>query len=209
MKPWKNRIVAYGEESPETLVANPKNWRVHPDSQKAALAGVLDDVGVVAPVIVNRTTGFVIDGHLRVALAISNRQSTVPVCYVELSEAMEAEVLATFDPIAGLAVPDLQALDEVLRSFDTGNESVMAMLDDLARNVGIVSSGEEFKKSLGALPDGDRQPLQEMTFIVSDRQAETIRQALSRAKGDGMIPDEANANGNGNALAHIAEAYLG
>jgi hypothetical protein len=59
------------------------------------------------------------------------------------------------------------------------------------------------------LPDGDRAPFQQMTFTVSDSQAETIKDALSRAKASGGFADTDNENSNGNALARIAEAYRG
>src|SRR5687767_6711495 len=72
------RIVWSGMLNPAELVAHPKNWRVHPDHQKTALSGVLDEVGWVQNVIVNRTTGRVLDGHLRVALAISRGEREVP-----------------------------------------------------------------------------------------------------------------------------------
>nr|MBA3627289.1 hypothetical protein [Chloroflexota bacterium] len=54
------------EEAPDQLLANPKNWRIHPASQQGALASVLDDVGWVGQVLVNRRTGHLVDGHLRV-----------------------------------------------------------------------------------------------------------------------------------------------
>src|SRR6266704_2927845 len=34
---WRNRIVGHGEEDPEQLLANPKNWRIHPKNQQDAL----------------------------------------------------------------------------------------------------------------------------------------------------------------------------
>jgi hypothetical protein len=67
---WRNRIVGNGEEVPDQLFANPHNWRIHPDAQQKALTGALDQVGWVQQVIVNRRSGFVVDGHLRVSLAI-------------------------------------------------------------------------------------------------------------------------------------------
>ena len=70
---WRNRIVGTGSEPPERLVANPLNWRIHPPRQHAALAGALASVGWVQQVVVNRRTGFVVDGHLRVALADAGR----------------------------------------------------------------------------------------------------------------------------------------
>ena len=51
--------------------------------------------GWVAEVLVNRTTGNVVDGHLRIELALTRQERTVPVTYVELTQAEEALVLAT------------------------------------------------------------------------------------------------------------------
>ena len=33
---WRNRIVGHGEEAPDQLLANPKNWRIHPKAQQDA-----------------------------------------------------------------------------------------------------------------------------------------------------------------------------
>src|SRR3972149_521978 len=100
---WGNRIVGAGEEAPDQLLANPGNWRLHPRNQQAALAGALDTVGWVQQVMVNRRTGFVVDGHARVALAISRNEPSVPVLYVDLSPDEEALVLATLDPLSAMA----------------------------------------------------------------------------------------------------------
>lgn len=136
---WLNRIVRYADESPESLLANPGNWRIHPKPQQEALAGVLTDVGWIAPVIVNDTTQHVVDGHLRISLAISRGEPTVPVAYVQLSEAEEAEALLTFDPLAAMAVADKAQLDSLLRDVSTGDEAVQAMMADLARREGIIN----------------------------------------------------------------------
>lgn len=100
---WRNRISGHGEEDPNRLLCNPKNWRLHPKAQQNALAGVLAEIGWVQDVIVNRRTGFVVDGHARVALAISAGER-VPVVYVDLSEQEEALIIATFDPLSAMAV---------------------------------------------------------------------------------------------------------
>src|SRR5271155_5301173 len=73
--PWRSRIVGYGEESPEQLLANPFNFRVHTALQEKALGGVLREVGIVQNVLVNRTTGHMMDGHLRTSMAISDGQA--------------------------------------------------------------------------------------------------------------------------------------
>ncbi len=64
---------------PGTLNANPQNWRVHSQAQQDALGSILNDVGWVQDVIVNRTTGNVVDGHLRAQLAQDRNDPLIPV----------------------------------------------------------------------------------------------------------------------------------
>jgi hypothetical protein len=118
MSDWQTRIVEVGTEAPEQLLANPRNWRIHPKEQQDALSAVLDEIGWVKRVIVNRTTGCVLDGHLRVALAISRGESEIPISYVELSDEEERAVLATFDPLAELAERNDDAYDELVSSAE-------------------------------------------------------------------------------------------
>jgi hypothetical protein len=128
---WQSRIVSTGDESPAALRANPANWRRHPDIQRAALGEMLDEVGWVQQVIVNRTTGNLVDGHLRVEMAAQREEATVPVLYVELSEHEERLVLAALDPIGSLAATDSDALRELIDGLDIEGE-LAAMLSELA-----------------------------------------------------------------------------
>lgn len=134
---WRNRIVGEGTEAPDQLLANPNNFRIHPKAQQDALAGVLNEVGWVQRVLVNRRTGHVIDGHLRVALAISRREAAVPVVYVDLDEAEERLILATLDPLSALAATDAAQLEALLRDVSTGDAALLQMLSDLAAREGI------------------------------------------------------------------------
>jgi ParB-like chromosome segregation protein Spo0J len=129
---WRNRIVGSGTEAPERLAANPANWRVHPRHQRDALAGSLDTVGWVAQVLVNRRTGYVVDGHARVALALARGEPAVPVLYVDLSPDEERLVLATFDPIGALAGADGERLTALLAEVAVDDAGLRALLDELA-----------------------------------------------------------------------------
>lgn len=130
-KNWENRIVEYGEENPEQLLANPLNWRVHPKAQQLSITGVLDDIGFISPVIVNKTTGHMIDGHMRVSLALRNRVSKIPVVYVELSAQEEKEALLTLDPIANMAVADMENLESLIMDLDEVNDAVKLLIGDI------------------------------------------------------------------------------
>lgn len=129
---WQNRIIGHGEEAPDQLLANPRNWRIHPKEQQAALAGVLREVGVVQSVIVNKRTNFLVDGHLRVSLAMREGQPTVPCVYVDLTEEEEAKVLATIDPLSAMASTDQDILDDLLAEVSTQDAGLQALLDELA-----------------------------------------------------------------------------
>lgn len=141
---WRNRIVGHGEEAPDQLLANPRNWRIHPKAQQEALAGMLGQVGWVQDVIVNRRTGHVVDGHLRVALAISRGEPAVPVVYVDLEEEEERLVLAALDPLAAMAGTDKDVLAVLVGEVRVGDEALAAMLAALADAPGA-----------GGKPDGE------------------------------------------------------
>jgi hypothetical protein len=150
---WRNRIVGSGEESPDQLLANPANWRVHPKAQQDALAGALDQVGWVQQVLVNQRSGFVVDGHARVALAISRGETTVPVLYVDLDPDEEALVIATLDPIGAMATADDEKLRALLADITVDDAGLLALLGGLLPNapkVGLTDPDE--------LPEPSEEP---------------------------------------------------
>lgn len=128
---WENRIVGHGVEDPGSLLANPFNFRRHPKEQQDALEGALNTIGWIQRVIVNRTTGHLIDGHLRVELAMRKDSNPIPVTYVELSEAEEKLALATIDPIAGLAATDDELLQSLLDGVSADDEKLDEFLDSM------------------------------------------------------------------------------
>lgn len=131
MSVWKNRVKNLTMEVPEDLLANPMNVRRHPGAQRDAMRGSLDELGWVAPVVVNDTTGRLLDGHLRVEEAISEGTPVIPVVHVEISEAQERLFLGVFDPIGAMARNDSERLDDLLASISTGNEALQQLLDSL------------------------------------------------------------------------------
>lgn len=135
---WRNRIVGHGEQAAGQFMANPLNWRIHPKAQREALTGVLSEVGWVQSVIVNRTTGNVVDGHARIEEALKLGDETpVPFIEVELSEEEEQKILLTIDPISAMAAADKQNLDALLQDVSTASAGVQSMLAELAEKSGL------------------------------------------------------------------------
>lgn len=160
---WQNRIVGHGEEDPEQLLANPKNWRIHPQEQQDALLQVLDKVGWVSDVIVNRATGNIVDGHLRVSLALRRNEPTIPVKYVELSEEEEDLILATIDPIAAMAATDKEKLEELLIEIDDkdvlGVVEAVAELEQVALESAAAAAGVDAEDPGVDLDDAEKLQL--------------------------------------------------
>jgi hypothetical protein len=134
---YKIRIKGYADVPPDQLLANPKNFRLHPKHQQEVLSNVLSTVGVVQNVIVNETTGHVIDGHLRIALALRNDEPTVPVTLVELSPEEEDIIMASFDPIGALANSDKDKLEELLADIQTDNQVLSDFFAHSSADMGI------------------------------------------------------------------------
>jgi hypothetical protein len=74
------------------------------------------------------------------------------------------------------------------------------------KEVDVNSLSDDF-----SLPSGDKEPFQQMTFLLADAQAAEIKEALEEAKGleeyKTMITF-GNSNTNGNALAYIVEQWI-
>jgi len=157
----KNRIIGSGVEPLDSILFNPRNWRIHPLSQQDALKGVLEEVGWVQEVIVNKRTGHLVDGHLRCQLAAREGAKTIPVKYVDLSEDEEALVLATLDPIAAMAATDKQKLDELFQDIQSDNENVQKMISEIAENNGLfdLPSLDELGDKYGETSERDFWPV--------------------------------------------------
>lgn len=131
----KNRIVGHGEVAPSQLMANPKNWRIHPDEQHKGMTEILERVGWVQSVIVNKRTNLLVDGHLRVSLAVKRNEEKIPVAFVDLSDEEDALILATLDPLGGLAVTDQAQIRSLLEGFQPAG--VENLLDSIGFSFGV------------------------------------------------------------------------
>jgi hypothetical protein len=189
----RNRIIGHGQEAPDQLLANPANWRIHPKAQQAALAGVLDEVGWVQSVIVNQRTGHLVDGHMRVSLALRDGIASVPVAYVDLSPEEEALILATIDPISAMAVTDSDQLAALLADVSPSSADVQMMLDEMSVNSGVTAP--DFSALSDLAPTGDER-IVTMKFTITESQREVINRALDAAKESAKGGESPNDMGN-------------
>jgi len=122
------------------LRANPKNWRRHPPAQKAALEGVLEDIGFADVVIARETDDGLelIDGHLRQEVM---GDQPVPVLIVDVTEEEADKMLLTLDPLAMMAEADNKALRALMEDLTIPSSSVREMLAELIEDVAPSGAG--------------------------------------------------------------------
>lgn len=164
----------------DTLMAHPANARIHPKNQRDALKGAIDDIGFIRSVTITKD-GTVVDGHLRVALALSEGQKTIPVEIVDLDEAETKEALLTLDPIAALAATDKEKLDALLHEVQSGDAAVQAMLSEMAKDVDLYGASdddgmrEEVEEPVN---EPDRWPVAIVLNIQERRKWESIKRHI-------------------------------
>lgn len=131
---WKNRIVRDDVVDADQLLANPWNSTIHSMTQQTAQRTIFQKYGWLTRCIVNINTEHVIDGHMRIGLAIDAGEQ-VPVTYVDVTEEEEREILALFDPVGQMRVLDQQKYQDLIGMIPTF-DGVLANL--AARTLGPV-----------------------------------------------------------------------
>lgn len=194
-----------------TLHADPANVRRHPERNLDAIKASLARFGQQKPIVVD-ASGIVRAGNGTLEAARALGWNEVAIVRTPL-KGSEATAYAIADNrTADLAEWDDVSLAETLRALQSEDFDLNAVgftdeeVDELLAGA---PDPEEWAENLEGLPSGEKSPFQQMTFTLSDDQAEIVRRAMDAAKGAGPFVDTGNENSNGNALARIAEAYLG
>lgn len=204
MTPWPADAV---ERWPlAKLIPYARNARTHTPEQVKQIAASMREWGWTIPVLADEQ-GSIIAGHARVQAAELNEYAEAPVMIARgWSEAKKrAYVLADNklamnagwnEELLGVELLELRDLgfDLPVIGFDAGE------LDGLMREVAESAYPE--------LPEGDRAPYQQITFMLHDEQVKVVQGAVAAAKLRGPFENTQNDNANGNALARICEAYL-
>ena len=83
----------------------------------------------------------------------------VPVVYIDVSEAEERLLLASIDPLAGLAEQDSEKLRDLIEGVQTGNDGLQSFVDDLNTRVAA-----EIEAAAGKTHEGKKLALTEVTI---------------------------------------------
>lgn len=194
----RDRILELRRVPASELRANPRNWRRHPEGQKAALRGILSEVGIAGAVIARITPDGLelVDGHLRQDIA---GDEMIPVLVTDLTEEEGDKVITTFDVITGMADVDKEKLAALLAQIRFDDGAVNGMLDELARESKVPGFERQGNTDPEATPDlpavavtqpGDLWLLGEHRLMCGDAtSAKDVSNLLAGAKPMMMVTD--------------------
>ena len=177
------------------------------DAAVSAVAASIREFGFRQPIVVDEDMTVLV-GHTRLKAAQALGLAKVPVHIAKgLTESQRKAYRIADNKLNDLAVWDDEML--ALELVDLQNARYDLTLTGFGEDELTKLLNEVAEVEFGALPDGPKSDFEQMTFKLHTLQAETIREAIDRAKAAGPFVDSPNENGNGNALARIAEVALG
>ncbi len=148
----RDRIREFRRVPAHELLDHNGNPRRHPQAQRDALRGVLEQVGIAGALVAyhsERNGGKLtaIDGHLRK----QDYALDWPTLILDVSDAEADLLLATHDAVAALAEYDKPRLDALLQDVRAKAPAVMDMLKNLAAKT-TRAAGKDDKDKAPALP---------------------------------------------------------
>lgn len=221
----RSRILGYREVPARSLRVHPKNYRTHPEYQTDSVRKVLARIGWVDVLKTRELPDGsleLFDGHLRRDIA---GDELVPVLVTDLDDRETEEVLAVFDQLASLAVPDRDKLSGLLSSLKGLGTPLTEMgwpqykLEDAISSfvppASLPRPGEDAVNAAAALPDPNAAQAGEdpdaphpgegfKQFAVPL----TVAQEMAVRSAIGIAKVRFNAQSSGDALAALIEEWL-
>jgi len=187
------------EYKPDELIAAEYNPRQLTKDQHKDLTDSIKRFGLVDPLIVNThkdRMNVLVGGHQRLKIAQELDIKDIPCVEVELNPEQERELNIRLNKNSGE-----WDYDALANYFDVGELTEWGFTDE-----NLFPFDQDYDTDF-SLPDGDKEPFQQMTFTLSDEQAEIVKDKLKLAKQNDF-GDTGNENSNGNALWWICQSYL-
>jgi len=149
----RDRIKELRRVPARDLIPNAKNWRKHPERQRKAMTAVLGEIGYADALLARETADgklVLIDGHLRAEVT---PDTEVPVLVLDVTPEEADKILATLDPLAGMAEIDAPLWTELLAGIEAGTPDFEDLLQELRPDESpLAVEGEDLVPDLPEVP---------------------------------------------------------
>lgn len=191
------------------LIFDPNNARVRTAKGEKMIQDSLNEVGAARSIVIDENN-VILAGNGTVEAA-----GQIGISRVRVIEASGDEIIAvrrsglTDEQKKKLAYYDNRTGDEAEWDMEQVARDLLGgydFLDELFDDVEIPGDNE-WADGFSGVPEGEKEPFQQMTFTVHDSHVEIIKDALKKSTKEGEA-DNVNTNKNGSGLYKIAEAYI-
>lgn len=172
----------------------PKNAKNHPPTQIDNVAESIRQFGFQQPIVVDKNYEIII-GHCRYMAAMQLLLETVPVVIADNLTDEQVKKLRLIDNKTNESDWDFDFLSEEVNELD---------FDGFNIDWGMIQEedyGTEFD-----LPSGDKSNFVTMSFVLSNEQAELIKEAMEEVQ-DEIEETYGNENKNGNRLFEVVRQW--
>jgi len=188
------------------LIPYVNNSRSHSEEQITQIASSIKEFGFTNPILIEQDNS-IIAGHGRLQAVKRLGLDEVP-CIV-ISGLTKTQIKALIIADNQLALNATWDLDKLSLEIDSLKDNDFN-LDILGFDTDFLKEIQETIIPLSDLPEikeGDKEPFQQMTFIVHDSQVKNINLALEKVKKHFDLKNEYNQNLNGNAINEICKNF--
>lgn len=186
------------------LQLDPNNARKHSDKNLEAIAGSLKQFGQRTPIVLHRGVVIKGNGTVQAARLLGWTEIDVVEAPDEWDDATAKAYALADNRTAELAEWDESVLaDTLLELKDLEWDTSAFGFEEIA-----TPSGDDWSDAFDATAK-EQSPFQQVTFTLSHEQVEVVDRAIAASIKLGEFPDVENTNKNGNALARMAELFIG
>jgi len=176
--PIRDRIRELRRVPAGELRPNPRNWRMHPESQRAALRSLLAEVGYAGALLARELEDGsleLIDGHLR---AETTPNEVVPVLVLDVNAAEAEKILLTHDPLATMAETDHEQLAALLAEVEFLSPEIEELLQGVSNTVVEMAGDCSSEREDVVIPES-------WQVVVECRDETDQREVFERMRGEG------------------------
>lgn len=128
---------------PEKLIPYAGNWREHPQKQRRLLNDSMEETGYITPIIVNKRTMRVMDGHLRLEHAKIWGLKEIPVVFIDIPEKEEPKVLLYLDTVTREAKTKDEEWVKMSESLEIQSKELRKMIEQTRDKLEKVDGSQE------------------------------------------------------------------
>lgn len=189
-----SNIVSYGKIEVDDVVFHPDNPKIHTAHQRAVVRASFDELGQIAPIIINSNNNYLVDGHERVWMASDIKEEQggkevyLDVIYVNLTDDQHDRALEVYDETGRLALIDRDRLKSLIEKQPVTNPDMQRLRDEmLKRSLSPSTDGDDEKEEAEPKPKPDIEDAACILYVTAP-DFETFQKLTRILTFDGRAP---------------------